>query len=559
MSKPFRHLRLLPVMAVPLAVAAYSTWYWLLSREQLAAWYKGIFPFFYKAETWESAFFTEAVKLAGNGWCLAALLAAIVWSYFIWKTPAPDLPEIVLKKQPAAVYAGIALVGALLSMIASQHSTYATDEVFSALNFAAVPVFQTLSYYLLPNNHLLFNSINGSLFFWSDDLVLSGRIISLGCYVAVLCFSWHFLQKWVASTGLRFLVLLVVALQFPVWGFSGQARGYELVLLCSCLSLGTFYAYFTTGARYLLPLHTICNVAGILTVPTYLYWWIGLMFASCLLQMTGRRIDRPYLRSSVTGFAACLILHLPLLSFSGLAALAGNKYVQPGNATVWHFLTHLNEHKYFNGVFSEWFCTGSSSAWIGAAFLLLPALLFIYPRKDPKRRVLGVIYFSMAIVFLGMAVLMLKLPFYRNLIAHGYLALLAIVIALAPVCRSKALRISFGLALITFAGHSAYRNYHWMPGNLYYYDVSAYFNKVSEFKTDFKPSSSIYLDDDCFYWWYVLRKKYPNRELLIELNRPRFNLQDYCVMPRDSLPLAGTGLYQLVEIGSEHQIFEKRN
>jgi hypothetical protein len=558
MPKPSRQLRLLLAGVVPLAVAAYSIWYWLSSHQQLAAWYKGIYPFFYKAETWESAFFTEAVKSAGNGWCLAALLAAIVWAYFLWKTPLPDMPEIVLKKQPAIIYAGIALAGALLSLIANQHSTYASDEVFSALNFASIPVFQTFSYYALPNNHLLFNGINGSLFFWSGDLVLPGRLISLGCYVAVLCFTWHFLQKWVASNGLRFLVLLVIALQFPVWGFSGQARGYEMVLLCSCLSLGTFYFYFTTRAKYLLPLHTICNVAGILTVPTYLYWWLGLMFASLLLQVTGRRIDRPYLRSSITGFAASLILILPLLSFSGLAALAGNKYVQPENATAWHFLTHLNEHRYFNGVFSEWFCTGSLSPLIGAAMLLLPALLFIYPRKDPKRRVLGIIYFSIMIVFLGMAVLMLKLPFYRNLIAHGYLALLVILIALAPVFQSKLMRISFGVALITCAGYSAYRNYHRIPGNLYYYDVSAYFHKVSQFKTDFKPSSSIYLDNECFYWWYVLQKKYPNRELSIELNRPRFNLQDYCVMHLDSFPPAGTGLYQLVEIGNEHQIFKKR-
>jgi len=40
----------------------------------------------------------------------------------------------------------------------------AYDEVFSAQNAAGIHPFQCVSYYMLPNNHLLFNLLNGLFF-----------------------------------------------------------------------------------------------------------------------------------------------------------------------------------------------------------------------------------------------------------------------------------------------------------------------------------------------------------------------------------------------------------
>ncbi|MEK7256918.1 MAG: hypothetical protein AAB316_19340, partial [Bacteroidota bacterium] len=251
MKKPTRFFQSFIVFALPFSVAVYSIWYWSSSHGELATWYKNIHPFFYKSEAWETSFFTENVKVTGNWWCAAAMLAAIVWVAIFWKTRLLDLPKITLKKRPVLIYLSIVVAAILLFLVANMRSAYhATDEVFSTLNFAALPTFQTISYYPLPNNHILFNTINGSLF-WVEDMVQSGQIISMICYMATLCFTWFFLQKYVVTAWLRGLILLVLALQFPVWGFSAQARGYELLLLLSCLSLGTFCAYFSTAGNNL--------------------------------------------------------------------------------------------------------------------------------------------------------------------------------------------------------------------------------------------------------------------------------------------------------------------
>ena len=554
MPKIFRQLRLFFIAAFPIAVAAYSIWYWGSDHQQLVTWYKSINPFFYKAESWETYFFTEIVKRQGDWWCATALLASVVGAFFCWKTPYSALPKFDLKKQQIFIYAGIALVGVALSLNANFHTIYSADEVFSALNFATLPIFQTLSYYALPNNHPFFNSISG----WVDDPVMSGRIISMICYVGVLLFTWYFLKKWPMSNWLRAVLLLVIAFQFPVWGFSGQARGYEMVLLFSCLSFGAFYNYHGTGSKYWLPFHTAFNVAGMLTIPTYLYWWAGLLLASIIFQLSNRRLDWAYIRSSIIGFTITLILYLPLLTFSGLQSITHNKYVKPADTSRGHFLTNLNEQKYFDVLFKEWFCIDHAVVLIGATCIAFPILLFIYKWKNKPHRTLGTIYFSILFAFFGMAVVMLKFPFTRNLIAHGYLTLLIALIALTELFKSKKMQILLALTLLLFAGYSAKQNYKKIPYHLYYYDVAGYIKKVGQYNTDFKTGSTAYLDDDCFYWWYILRKQHPEKKLEIEYNKARFNRQDYCIVPLDSLPPVNAELYQLLETGEEHQIFGKQ-
>ncbi|MBK9012898.1 MAG: hypothetical protein IPM82_01795 [Saprospiraceae bacterium] len=478
---------------------------------------------------------------------MAALIAALAWSYFFRKTAMPQLPKLNLKKQTVATTALIALGAIFVSFVQNQTTLYTSDEVFSAVNFASLPKFQCISNYALPNNHLFFNAINGTIFSWSNDLVFTGRLISLFCYWATLCLTWFFLKKWTDSRWLSSLILLVLALQFPVLGFSWQARGYELVLLFSCLSLGTFVGYFTKRSPYLLTLHTVCNVVGILTLPTFLYWWLGLLLAGSLVQGFERKPDKPFITSSILGFSASFILYLPLLSFSGIGAVTDNKYVQSENTTHLHFLSHLNERHYFDGLFSEWFCVDNGSVFLGIMGLLLPMLLFAKSSKYRERMVLGVAYYSIGIAFLCMSVFILKLPYYRNMIAHGYLALLVPIIAILPYFRSKYMRPILGALLLIIAAVFAKKNYTRIPNNLYYYDVAHEFKKNKKTKININPLRPIYLDYESFYWWYVLQKKYPGQKLQIKPNRPKSSQPASQIVQHDSLSHTDPGLYQMLD------------
>jgi hypothetical protein len=516
-KKPFL-FHLAAIATVPLSVGAYAVWYWNSTHSELAAWYRRLNPNFYRAATWETELFTPAVKSAGNGWCALALVAVLGWAFIKWKSEPLVFPKIGLKKKELLAFLLLAILGFTATFFPNRSAFYSSDEVFSAVNYASYPLFQTISNYTLPNNHIFFNALNHVLFFWSDDKVLTGRFISLFCYVAVLIFTWIFLKKWTSSIWLQCLILLVLSMQFPAWGFAFQARGYELVLLCSCISLGSFMAYFISRSTYYLPIHVICNAIGIMALPTYLYWWLGLLLASVVLQLISRKIDKAYIKYSLSGFVWSLILALPLLTFSGIRALADNRFVQQ-DASTWRFIMDTDFGQYFGGLFIEWYCLENAGLAMGAACLALPAMLFIYHKNDPKYRVFGVAYYSIVFAFIFMAAIMSKLPFYRNLIAHGYLTLMTMIVAVLPLFSSKKARFIFGAFLLLVATAFVYKNHGLVPNNLYYYNVEGDFNKLNRKALNPALSKAIYLDDEATYWWYVLRKKYPDKPLVFEFNR----------------------------------------
>jgi hypothetical protein len=553
-----KSFRLLFIYIVPILVIVYSVWYWSLNHKQLVDFYKNLNPYFYKVNDWATIFFTDKVKSQGNWWCLAGLVSSICFAFIVWKSKWPVFPKLTFNKKSFLIYACVSLAGMVLSVIANRHLLYATDEVFSALNFASLPSFQCLSYYILPNNHVLFNFINGSIFFWCNDLVLTGRLISMICYITVLCLSWYFLQKWIKNNWFRCLALFVLALQLPAWGFSGQARGYELLLLLSLLSFISFWEYWFEDKKNILPLHAFCNIAGMLTLPSYLYWWGGFLIAAFVFMIWEKRMDRSYLKISITSAFVMVLLFLPLFTFSGYSALANNNYVRPEDSNLWGFIKHTYEQGYFKGLFDEWFCFGTSTALIGVACILSPLWMFIYPTNCKKCRVLAVLYVSMVIAFIFLTVLMFRLPLYRNMIAHGYIIEMFILIVLISLAKSRILQIVFGLVLSSVIVFSAYSNFNRMPENLYYYNVNSYGKKLQETKTMFKTESTIYLDEECYYWRYIINSKFSDKEIRIVLNGQRFYKQDYCILPVGLLPPSDSTLYKIVERIDDFNIFEKK-
>jgi hypothetical protein len=111
--------------------------------------------------------------------------------------------------------------------------------------------------------------------------------------------------------------------------------------------------------------------------------------------------------------------------------------------------------------------------------------------------------------------------------------------------------------MLLFVTCSAFINFNRMPVNLYYFDNNSYYNKLSECKTIFRRGSTVYLDDECFYWQYVLSTRYPAQGLRIMLNEPTYNRQDYCIMPAGSKPPSDTTLYRVKESIDGYTIFEK--
>lgn len=544
-----------------LLTALYAGWYISSDYATLVQWYRGLYPAFYKGNVWEQTFFTPEVKRVGDYWCMAAVVLSVFLVLGRKFISFPTVPKGWIRQLWIPGWLFPVALAVVLWGIAQEQLSYATDEVFSAVQFAAIHPFQTISYYALPNNHPLFNLFNKTFFFFIQDRVLTGRILSLLCFAGILLGLWHYLVRWIHNPWLRMVLLLAFAVQFPVWGFSTQARGYELVLLLGWLSYWTLDTYQRDRQAFWLVLHGMCNIAGFFTVPSYLFWWIGVSLAPLWGMLQELRVDTRYLRMLLVSGACALIDGLPLLTFSGIGAIAENRYVKAGNTTAWDFFIHLNSQNYFNGLFAEWFGISAETAWPGVILLLVPLMSVFFIKKAPSGfKTLIATYISLLLVFILMAVVMRRLPFYRNMLGHGHLVLFCILLSVYFWLREAPLRARQAMAglLLLWAMAVAWRSYQNMPERLYYYPINGYARHFEDCPVDFKPGSTVYVDGECYYWAAFFSQKRAHLHLKTALNPAAFNQQDYCIMPKGVAPPGKDGAYELIAEWDEYVVLRFR-
>ncbi|MEJ7664465.1 MAG: hypothetical protein WKG07_35595 [Hymenobacter sp.] len=160
----------------------------------------------------------------------------------------------------------------------------AYDEVFSAVYCAGSgSLLTTWSYYMLPNNHVLFNLLNGGLFGWlhqSTWLVPTGRLLSGLAYAGTLAVIYRLVAGLTGQRGVGAVLAVLAGLQYSLWGFGFQARGYALYALLHWVALGTLLAYWRQPRQpKWLVINMLAVAAGYAVVPTFLFYHAAQLLA----------------------------------------------------------------------------------------------------------------------------------------------------------------------------------------------------------------------------------------------------------------------------------------
>jgi hypothetical protein len=533
-------------------VLGYTYWYWTNGYEGLVVWWHELNPDFFGADWWTDKLFTQETYAQGRWWCIAALACiaiALGLQIGFSKIPTEPLPRLHFSFFRALKFPNLALPLLIASLaiglwwIGTQRCPYATDEVFSWLYFGRVHTWQTLAHYPLPNNHLLFNALNGVSRFFVEDGVATGRIVSGIAYVLTLLLVWfwtirsfgHLLPRWFCL-----VVVVLLAVQFPAWGFATQARGYSLQLLCSWASLICCYMYFVENQRLVLRWFIVTSVIGFLLIPTFLYWWVGLLAASAVWLVARRKWDFEWFRAQWLIVTGALLGYLPLLTFSGLKALTDNKYVRPLTEGWSAFVLEHDHYNYWRGLLAEWFALTGDTIGFGFVLMLLPLFSWFFVRRVPELRPVLVLYACILVGLVVVVVYQRRWPFYRNLVAQAHVSLYVICISSglvlrylaqssAPWLRSRWLMWLGCAGLLVLAGLAFQRNKKCLPNQLYYYDVAPQYDAYNNAAPRWPKGSVIHLHDQSYYWWAVLH----NAPLEMQTG-PLDSLQvpDYQIVPR---------------------------
>ena len=551
---------LLKAMVMFLVGAVFSVLFLASSYDHLIKWYFSLNSCFYRYDHWTSEIFTIGTKAHGNSFCTIALLlciAALAYIYSIKKkTFANPTLLIIIGKNDLFVGIVITLLCVGLWLYGNLTIGPAYDEVFSAVNCSGIHPFQSLSYYMLPNNHIGFNFLNGILFHFVKDKVASGRLISLVAFIGIAIIVYAFLRMMIRSLPLSLIGTITVLIQLPIWGFSFQARGYEWYAFAELLLFVSVYKYIVTENNKWLYLNIIAGIIGYFFIPTYLYIHVAQIIFCFLYQAVTRKIIFKYWFAQLICFAVVFILYLPALCFSGVHMLLNNPYVSPGGDTNWivsHAIPYLKEYATYcySAIYSEY-------NWINIVLFLSPLLLFLFYKQKPAR-LIALFYTILWCTLYVIVFKMKKFPFMRNSIGHVALSLVFFELTvywLLEYFRQK-LKVKM-LTIILFPAfiillwvHLVPINSSWLNLRLYNYPVNTRIEIVRNGLKLIPSGATVGFSDESFFWYYLFSKNNQTASKCLLGN------EDYMVKQiEEPFPEQAKGKYDYIKTTEIYEVYK---
>ncbi len=525
---PGRFVSILGCLFFVLA-ACYCIFYLTHGHDWLSAWFVGMQPCFVGRAGWDQ-FFNTGVKAAGNLFCTIGILVSIVgfaWSIFSVRNQPPRQKRL-LNPLSRADWENMGLVSIclLIGFIAWQNGIRnampANDEIYSADNFASLHPFQTIAYYKLPNNHLFFNLLNNLVFHSFRDKVVMGRLISLGAYLTLIAVLFYGILAIVQSRATALAVTLLASLQFFTWGFSFQARGYELYALASwgiCLSALALVSRPPKNPRWLLSINLLCTIVGYFLIPSFLFLHLALLVTVAVILWRERTRIPGFWMYQFFAFGVVFLCYLPALCFSGVDALAHNRYVAP--MPPFHSVADFYNfaYPYFSYFVTHIFQEVSVFGYPIDKLLFLLPLLLLLARKDKRFFNFGLFYAIMWLVFFVLLFITRKPPFERNLIAHFGISVAALTLCAFYFLKllyqkfqipQNVVRIIYPAMIFTGVGyfifHFTQKNKIYMYETLYGCRVNEIYNSFTDALKDLPPGSSVGFTESSFMGFYVCRK-----------------------------------------------------
>lgn len=512
-----KNLWLLLPGLLALAIIGFCVYYLSSTHTQLQRDYLRIVHCMYRQPLWEEGFFNQQTKNAGNvfasvGIGLAATL--VIWSWTLRKRRlAYHIAVKTFVFRHKYYLLPLIIITVVLWSWGAFTSVPAYDEVFSAVNCANVRPLQTLAYYMLPNNHVFFNLVNNLVFHPVYDKVLTGRIISGLSQIVLAAVLYWWLFKKLNSRIYALLYTTLLLLQFPVWGFSFQARGYALYLLCAFISLIGTEQYFTNRNSTWLIFQAAATIVGFCIMPSFLFWYSGIVCFAILYCASRRRIDMSFFKAQLFAGICIYCFYLPGICYSGLSAFVDNPYVKVFDISWTEFWGGFQRD--INSTIQYSF-GGNVDAHSNLYTVLFYLPLFATPFLHRGRT--GTVLSLNLIIWIVFALLQFKFrhyPFMRNMIAHVSIGLCALLLCMHVLLEwlQKKLRISFLLPVgaIAFCLIIGIHFVRFMGGHvhdsLYFYDAKMGYDLPMNTIQRIPLNADVWCSDQSFYLQYLLKRR----------------------------------------------------
>ncbi|HEX04227.1 MAG TPA: hypothetical protein ENH10_03600, partial [Bacteroidetes bacterium] len=209
------------------------------------------------------------------------------------------------------------------------------DESFSYLFFASKPLYVTVSYYLLPNNHILYNAFMHLSIQLFDTSAWAVRLPAFIFGVMAIPLS-YMLGRRVLNVQTGMLAALLVSTSHWMIRYSTQGRGYSLQLvLILLMALLAIYLRWSQSRPAWMWMAVLAALT-VHTVPTGVYpvafIWIWLLFA--MKKGWAKRIKTLVVYGAFA-VGLTMLLYTPVFIVSGGRSIIANPYVVSLSFSEW--------------------------------------------------------------------------------------------------------------------------------------------------------------------------------------------------------------------------------
>lgn len=201
------------------------------------------------------------------------------------------------------------------------------DEIISLKDYALEGFTTTITTYPDPNNHILFNIINGlivQLFGWNNiyEVLESSfllRVVQAVFALITLIYTYKIASNFF-SKNFAFIAIALLCSTIPFLNFSLQLRGYNLSAMLLVMCVYYTWSYIKEKKSAYLIVASILVFTSLYTLPSNIYFFFGLGLTLLFEWVKGlqtvkssddkRKHNKGYLLMALSGAIALLLCYL---------------------------------------------------------------------------------------------------------------------------------------------------------------------------------------------------------------------------------------------------------
>ncbi len=230
---------------------------------------------------------------------------------------------------------GIFAGGTLPRLILYLFATPRYDESYTHLHFATTSMWDALSLYETPNNHILYSVVARISQVAGESSILATRLPALIAGVLLIPVTIHFARLVTHSRRVAVTAGLLVAFHPQLIYYSTNGRGYTMIALFAVIWAILGYHIASEDAYGFHPwlALSIVTALGIWTIPVFVYALPGLVIWVILVRRSQGSVGRRFIgRATAAGLLALVLtatVFSPAISRMTLDGILSNPLLNP--------------------------------------------------------------------------------------------------------------------------------------------------------------------------------------------------------------------------------------